>query len=235
MSEIYRKSNDGCDQQGKCEKTKIISKFSGSFNFGVIRQFGVPGICVDTHNKNILLVETELQTLISKIGLKCLSNMNIVVPRWKQHYLLHYNKHCGGIPCLKAQNEALPWNGVQINHEYASNLHNDATDCPGIPCCILFLGTSNATVRIYDGKVANTNYSDIVTKPGGLLLFDSTQHHEVLKNNNNNSNMPHSYIANRSSIVLMANKQMSKYSNPHIVNQTLAVFADLRNKINNNK
>ena len=22
-------------------------KFSGSFNFGVIRQFGVPGICVD--------------------------------------------------------------------------------------------------------------------------------------------------------------------------------------------
>ena len=91
-----------------------VPKLSGSYNLGVVRQVGIPGTRVDTFNKNVSKVETDLGLLVDLIAVHCLSALGVLFKDWRDNYMRLYNEQCAGIPCLKTNNQNLPWNGFRL-------------------------------------------------------------------------------------------------------------------------
>ena len=77
-------------------------KVLGSFNFGVVPHMGIPGMYLQTHNRNVLVSRVERDQLRG-----CL---------WRRlRPQLEALRQCRDIPPLTVDGVALPWNGEQLN------------------------------------------------------------------------------------------------------------------------
>ena len=106
----------------------------------------------------------------------------------------------------------MPWNGEQLNAFHAAVRHRDRHDAKGLPCLIAFCGSLGGVLRVHGGN----KFVDVATKPGGLLLFDSTLDHEVLASPQAARAVDDKgrHAPGRISVVWMANIQTHKYRSP---------------------
>ena len=195
---------------------KAIGGATGSYNFGVVSIMGIPGMFVQSHNKNALRAQELRAELRGRIWNQIRPKLDTLVPGWSI-WLETYRKQCSDIPPLTAVSEALPWNGEQFNVCHGATRHKDRTDAKGLPCLITYCGTRGGTVRVHGQASA----IDVSTKPGGLLLFDSTFEHEVLSSENAPTAIDGKghYAPGRISCVWMANRQRHEYKSAEWVQE----------------
>ena len=183
----------------------------GSFNFGVVPHMGIPGMYLQTHNRNVLLSRGERDELRRCLWRRLRPQLEALVqgwPIWREHYL----RQCRDIPPLAVDGEALPWNGEQLNAFHAAVRLRDRHDASGLPCLVAFCGSRGGVVRVH----AERTFVDVATKPGGLLLFDSTLDHEVLAPPQAARAVDDKgrHAPGRISVVWMANIQTHDYQTP---------------------
>ena len=154
---------------------KDLGRGVGSFNFGVVPHMGIPGMYLQTHNRNVLSSRVEREELRRFLWRRLRPQLEAVVPGWRI-WNTHYLRQCRDIPALTVDGEALPWNGEQLNAFHAAVRHSDRHDARGLPCLVAFSGSRGGVLRVH----GQNKFVDVATKPGGLLLFDSTFDHEVL-------------------------------------------------------
>ena len=154
---------------------KCLGDGVGSFNFGVVPHMGIPGMYLQTQNRNVLSSRVEREELRRFLWRRLRPQLEAVVPGWRI-WKKHYLRQCRDIPPLTVDGEALPWNGEQLNAFHAAVRHRDRHGARGLPCLIAFGGWRGGVVRVH----GQNTFVDVATKPGGLLLFDSTLDHEVL-------------------------------------------------------
>ena len=188
-----------------------LGKGVGSFNFGVVPHMGIPGMYLQTHNRNVLLSRVERDELRRCLWRRLRPQLEALVPGWpiwREHYL----RQCRDIPPLTVDGEALPWNGEQLNAFHAAVRHRDRNDARGLPCLIAFCGSRGGVVRVH----GQNTFVDVATKPGGLLLFDSTLDHEVLSPDDAARALDDKgrHAPGRISVVFMANIQTHDYQTP---------------------
>ena len=190
---------------------KYLGKGVGSFNFGVVPHMGIPGMYLQTHNRNVLSSRVEREELRRFLWRRLRPQLEAVVPGWRI-WKKHYLRQCRDIPPLTVDGEALPWNGEQINAFHAAVRHRDRNDARGLPCLIAFCGSRGGVVRVH----GQNTFVDVATKPGGLLLFDSTLDHEVLAPPQAARAVDDKgrHAPGRISVVWMANVQTHKYKTP---------------------
>ena len=181
-----------------------LGRSAGSYNFGVVPQMGLRRCYFQTFHTNTTLATECRKQLRTEVWNRIAPVLNREVPNWET-WLRHYNEQCGNIPPLSVRDQILPWNGEQLNVFHAATRHRDRTDAGKIPCLITFFGNASGTLRIH----GQTSHVDIQTKPGGLLLFDSTFDHEVLarRNSRNATDNRGKHAPGRISYVWMANRQ----------------------------
>jgi len=195
-------------------------KSAGSYNFGVVQMMGIRSEYYQSFNVNMMRAPALHQACRASIWDQVRTKLNELVPQWRS-WEQAYLQQCPDIPPLKVNNDTLPWNGEQLNVFYASARHCDRTDARGMPCLITFCGTEGGTVRIH-GK---ETYIDVETKPGGMLLFDTTFDHEVLaapgavKATKGNG----TFAPGRVSCVWMANRQLHEFKPPEWIQEKLRV------------
>ena len=203
---------------------KALGKSTGSYNFGVVSIMGIPGMCVQSHNKNALRAQELRAELREHIWKQIRPTLDELVPGW-EIWRAAYKKQCRDIPPLTAGREALPWNGEQFNVCHSATRHKDRTDAKGLPCLITYCGTEGGIVRVH----GHASAIDVRTKPGGLLLFDSTFEHEVLSSENApiaTDGKGH-YAPGRTSCVWMANRKQHDYKHAEWVQEN---YNKLRNE-----
>ena len=69
---------------------KSLGKDVGSFNFGVVPHMGIPGMYLQTHNRNVLSSRVEREELRRFLWRRLRPQLEAVVPGWriwKKHYL----------------------------------------------------------------------------------------------------------------------------------------------------
>lgn len=190
----------------------------GSFNFGVVPQMGLKGAYYQTLNMNTLSTKSPREELRNAIWQRILPTLERVVPRWPV-WKQKYREQCPDIPPLTVKDGPLPWNGEQMNVFHAATRHKDRTDARELPCLIVFCGAAGGTLRVH-GKSGRV---DVETKPGGLLLFDSTFDHEVLapQGVQRATDGKGNHATGRISYVWMANRQQHTYKNPEWIRAQL--------------
>ena len=92
---------------------KAIGGATGSYNFGVVSIMGIPGMFVQSHNKNALRAQELRAELRGRIWNQIRPQLDTLVPGWSTWFET-YRKQCSDIPPLIAVSEALPWNGEQF-------------------------------------------------------------------------------------------------------------------------
>ena len=112
----------------------------GSFNFGVVPHMGIPGMYLQTHNRNVLSSRAEREELRRFLWRRLRPQLEAVVPGWRI-WKKHYLRQCRDIPPLTVDGEALPWNGEQLNAFHAAVRHRDRHDARWVPCLIAFCGS----------------------------------------------------------------------------------------------
>ena len=219
-------ANDAFDPKGLSERVfrvtscprikaqhayKCLGKGVGSFNFGVVPHMGIPGMYLQTHNRNVLSSRVERDELRRFLWRRLRPQLDAVVPGWRI-WKKHYLRQCRDIPPLTVDGEALPWNGEQLNAFHAAVRHRDRHDAKGLPCLIAFCGSLGGVLRVHGGN----KFVDVETKPGGLLLFDSTLDHEVLAPPQAARAVDDKgrHAPGRISVVWMANIQTHEYRTP---------------------
>ena len=188
-----------------------LGKGVGSFNFGVVPHMGIPGRYLQTHNRNVLFSSVGREELRACLWRRLLPRLETIVPGWRI-WRKHYTRQCKDIPPLTVDGEALPWNGEQLNAFHAAVRHRDRNDARGLPCLVAFCGSRGGVVRVHGERT----FVDVATKPGGLLLFDSTLDHEVLSPDDAARAVDDKgrHAPGRISVVFMANIQTHDYETP---------------------
>ena len=125
-----------------------LGKGVGSFNFGVVPHMGIPGMYLQTHNRNVLSSRVEREELRRFLWRRLRPQLEAVVPGWRI-WEKHYLRQCRDIPPLTVDGEALPWNGEQLNAFHAAVRHRDRHDAKGLPCLIAFCGSLGGVIRVH--------------------------------------------------------------------------------------
>lgn len=212
---------------------------AGSINLGMVTQLCMYGGKAIQPNTNIKKLGNTFISFCDTIGQVVFPILNKCFDRWKENWFSIYKNHKTDLPCLSlgSCHTFVPYNGFQLNINHGSKLHRDP-DIECIPCFMICLGKKEATIRLYkssDPEHLSDGHTDIVTKPGDVLLMDSTLLHEVIDNTGIDTVEPLNdkhgfYINGRTTIVMMANRQYAPYVSQEFASNSISQASKDRKK-----